>query len=435
MFRKRWTVILLAIGLLVLPLSGGAAKKKQIVWWSGAWLCQKEVPGEHQAYDLEEVFEKEYPDIDLKVVPIPWEGMYNKMLIAAKTGNVPDLMSIESFLGWTQEFASAGNLKDLTDFMVNEIGEDTFYRGVLEGCKYEGSYYVIPYRNSVRALVYNKNMFEAAGLGPSEPPETWYELLDYAKKLTKDTDGDGVIDQYGFGYPVARFCTVAPEYLRSEMRAFDADILSEDMTKCTMNTPEAKKAIRFWTDLVTKYHVVSPEVVSYSDDDDWRTFGAGATAMAMVGPWAIETYDRLYPDLDYGVAMLPSLKRGVPGSFGMVHMGWCVGKGTQHWEAVKKFMKFALRPEIDAWLTDSLPAVKASTNAPAWKERLQKCPGLAVYTEQLEHSYPSILLLPGGPQIAREVNLAIQRIILGADFDTVINEATTIIDELLQKKW
>ena len=43
-------------------------------------------------------------------------------------------------------------------------------------------------------LFYNKKLFEKAGL---QPPKTWSEFVDTAKKLTKDTNGDGKIDQWG----------------------------------------------------------------------------------------------------------------------------------------------------------------------------------------------------------------------------------------------
>ena len=42
------------------------------------------------------------------------------------------------------------------------------------------------------ALFYRKDLFEEAGLDPEKPPKTFEEFLEYAKALTKDTDGDGL---------------------------------------------------------------------------------------------------------------------------------------------------------------------------------------------------------------------------------------------------
>jgi multiple sugar transport system substrate-binding protein len=273
-------------------------------------------------------------------------------------------------------------------------------------------------------------MFKEAGLDPDKPPQTWAQLREYALKLTKDTNGDGVTDQWGFGYPAARFTTVAPEYLRAVMRSYGADILNEDMTACTIDTPEAIEAIRFYTDLVTKDKVVTPDIITYSDDDDWQSFGNQAQAMAMVGPWAVETYDKSYSDVNYGVATIPSNEQGVPGQFGLVHMGWMVSARTKHKKEVFDLIKFTLRPEVDAWFTDSTPAVKTAWENPAFSSRY-KPEVIKTYKTQMGNSISSILLIPPGPQIAREVNVAVQRIILGMDAETVVKEAKMIIDDLL----
>lgn len=421
---------LLVMSVLLLVGVSVVAAEREVVWWVGAWICQ-DVPGEDQAYRLEREFEAAYPEVDVVVVPVAWEGMLEKFLLAAQTGNLPDVMTTESFLGWTQLFASYGHMMDLTELM-EEIGEDTFFPGVLEGCRYKGRYYAIPYRNSTRVLVYNKDMFRAAGLDPDKPPETWAQLLDYAQKLTVDSDGDGNPEQWGFSYPLARFCTVAPEYLRAVMRSYGADILSADMKQCTITSPEAIEAIRFYTDLVTKYKVVPPEVISWSDDDDWQAFGARLTAMAMVGPWAIETYSLLYPDLDYGVATIPSNTPGIPGEFGLIHMGWMVSAHTKVKEDAFNLIRFTLRPEVNAWFTDSTPAVRDAWDEPGFTQRFRR-DVVEVMKEQMEHSISSILLLPTGPQIAREVNTAIQRIILGMDLETVLGETEVVIEELLEE--
>ena len=56
---------------------------------------------------------------------------------------------------------------------------------------------------------------------------------------------------------------------------------------------------------------------------------------------------------------------------------------------------------------------------------------IETYKTQMENSISSILLIPPGPEIAREVNVAIQRIILGMEVETVVKEAKMVIDDLL----
>ncbi len=420
------------VGCLLVGMLGGVgmgAQKTEIEWWVGSWICQPEI-GKGMAFRAQAEFEAEYPDVKVNVVCVAWEGMLEKFILASQTGQLPDVMTSESAWGWTQLFASYGHYTPITD-LVMEIGEDTFFEPVLEGNRFRGEYYSIPYRNSTRVFVWNKDMFEAAGLDPNQPPRTWDEVLEYAQKLTRDTTGDGRIDQWGFTYPVARFTTAAPEYLRAVMFAFGADILNAELTASTLLEPKAIEAVTFYTDLVTKYGVVSPEVISMDDNDDWAAFGTEMAAMAMVGPWALATYDTVWPDVNYGVTTIPSNDPDTVGKFGLVHMAWMVSRHTQDKDAVYDFIRFVLRPEVNAWFADSTPAVLTAWEYEGFTSRYSE-EAREVMALQLENSVDSVLLIPAGPQIAREVNVAIQRIILGMDVETSLREAHIIINELIQ---
>lgn len=442
MSRSRQVLTILV--LLIVPLfvfAGGQKEaegsgKVKLTWWVGSWQTQ-ENPNDRQAYDFKTIFEKEYPDIVLEVVPVDWEGMHDKLLLAAMTNNNPSIMDSEDCLGWTAEFASTGNTMDLTDFMKNEIGLDKWAIPMaLENATYKGRLYSFPYRNSTRAFVWNKDLFSQAGLDPQSPPKTWANVLDYGKKITKG-------NHYGFSYPLKRFCTVAPEYVRSLMDAYGADITSRDFTKGTINTPEAKQAITFWTDLVTKEKIVPMDIINNDDNNDFIMFGTGITGMCMVGPWAIDTYKSQSPNLKYGVTTIPSNQEGKIGRYGLTSMGHVIRKTVTDAErkAIYAFLKMQIRPEINVWYTDDLPA---AANFP--REGKNPITGRAInflddpyyapFYAQLSGggTLPSALLHPAGPKIAQEVNVALQRIILGQEVGLVLDEANVIISDLLKGK-
>ena len=60
----------------------------------------------------------------------------------------------------------------------------------------EDAIYVMPWNTQVLYVYYRPSMFEAAGVSV---PQTYEEFLDICEKLTRDTDGDGKTDVYGFG--------------------------------------------------------------------------------------------------------------------------------------------------------------------------------------------------------------------------------------------
>src|SRR5438876_1198328 len=69
-----------------------------------------------------------------------------------------------------------------------------FWPALWANATVDGELYAIPYQNSTPLLYYNKEHFKEAGLNPDKPPQTWAELVDAAKKLTK-------ADRMGFGLP------------------------------------------------------------------------------------------------------------------------------------------------------------------------------------------------------------------------------------------
>ena len=96
--------------------------------------------------------------------------------------------------------------------------------------KHGGRMHAMPGDYMTMVLFYNTEMFKAAGLNPDKPPKTWDEFLQYAKKLTRDTDGDGKVDQWGFG-------TVGAKSPGFSLRfgpfiwSFGGDYLTPDMKK------------------------------------------------------------------------------------------------------------------------------------------------------------------------------------------------------------
>jgi ABC-type glycerol-3-phosphate transport system substrate-binding protein len=440
MRTSKWLIVgFILLMSAALVFAGGQKGDKgtegalKLEWLVGSWLTQDH-PDEQQAYDIEKVFEKEYPNIDVVVIPVAWEGLHDKYLLAAQTNNLPHIMTSEDFLGWTIEAASTGNLMDLTDFVNNDVGRDKWRTDmVIENASWKGRVWAFPYRNSTRALVWNKDMFAEAGLDPEQPPQTWVQLREYGNKVTND-------DQYGFSYPLKRFCTVAPEYVRSIMDAYGADITNDDITEATINTPEAKQAITFWTDMVKKDKMIPMDILNNDDNNDYTMFSSEITAMCMVGPWTVDTFRVQNPDLNYGVTTIPSNKEGEIGRFGLVSMGWVVRKDVTEAEkeAIFTFLRYQIRPDVNVWFTDSLPVtatVPKDVPHPITGriKNFEDDPRYRVFLKQLEYTYTSALLHPAGPKIAREVNMALQRIVLGQDADTVLDEANQIINELLEE--
>jgi multiple sugar transport system substrate-binding protein len=141
---------------------------------------------------LEEGFETEYPNVDLNITAYP-EGNYGvKLDTAIAAGKAPDLVLV-----FGPEQMRAGLLLPLDD-AIAEAGVDlsTYVPAIVTpgdefSCAYEDSLYCIgSYAGSVQML-YNKDLFDAAGIPYPEayPPMTPDEFVDIACQLTDEAAG------------------------------------------------------------------------------------------------------------------------------------------------------------------------------------------------------------------------------------------------------
>lgn len=130
---------------------------------------------------------------------IPWDGgsYSNTLLQAAIGGGGPDVATFK--LTATPSFVNNGLLENLDPYIANwaqkdDINENMY--SVMKSASVTDSVYVMPWNVQVLYVYYRPSMFNEAGIGV---PTTYEEFLEACAKLTRDTNGDGKTDVYGFG--------------------------------------------------------------------------------------------------------------------------------------------------------------------------------------------------------------------------------------------
>lgn len=161
-----------------------------------------------------------------------------------------------------------------TDDMMQDILDNYRYDGESTGT---GDLYGLPYDSSVFAYAYNKELFDEAGLDYPDPdnPYTYDEFVEVCKQLTKDTDGDGEIDQWGMG---AANAFMLYQYVWSNGASF----LSDDYRTVTIDTPEFIEACQKFVDL-TLVHQVTPTVEQDASLGVYQRWLAGQEAFYACG--------------------------------------------------------------------------------------------------------------------------------------------------------
>lgn len=228
-------------------------------------------------------FQAENPDVVVKMQLIPWGTYYDKLTLSLAYGGAPEVFVVHA--ARLPEFASFDVLRPLDSLYASDskplVAAD-FAPVPWAATFYKGRHVALPLDVHPIGLYYNTRLFQDAGIvdahGQARPPTNWDEFVTDAKKLTKDTDGDGRPDQWGFVFTNQRtnWLTFAGQ--------FGGGIMTADGKRSAMDSPGSLEASRRMRDLIVKYKVAStPEGF-----DAWLAFRQGKAAMAMEGIYMLQ---------------------------------------------------------------------------------------------------------------------------------------------------
>ena len=167
--------------------SGGGDGQVTLTYWN---LTAADMPFETE---LIEAFESEHPDIRIKMEQVPVENFHDKVVLAAQTGTLPDV--IQNIPEWTSDFYEAGAILDITADIQDVL--DTYIEGGMELTKWNDSYYGLPFRFGTSGIFVNQQMLEEKNITIPED-WTWDQFYEIAGELTDSEQG-----VYGFGLPGA----------------------------------------------------------------------------------------------------------------------------------------------------------------------------------------------------------------------------------------
>ena len=140
-------------------------------------------------------FEKTHPYV--KVIyesGIPKKDYADWLAEQVLKGEQPDLFMVPE--NDFSMLASAGALKSL-DTLLTDDERTAFYPVAYKAGQYQGVSYALPVESNPIMMCVNKDLLEKEGISIPESGWTLADFYEICKKVTKDTNGDGVVDQYG----------------------------------------------------------------------------------------------------------------------------------------------------------------------------------------------------------------------------------------------
>ncbi|OWV96470.1 ABC transporter substrate-binding protein [Rhizobium sp. R72] len=313
--------LLAATSVATLCLVSGASAAEKVEMWvrTGIGESFKKVVEAYNSSHENQVVATE----------VPFSELVQKYATAIAGGQAPDALSMD--LIYNPAFAAAGQLEDLTDWAKKLPYFNSLSPSHVRLGTYQDRVYGLPLSVETSVFAWNKDLYKKAGLDPEKAPATWEEITANAEKIRKLGD-----DTYGF-YFSGGGCGGCMIFTFTPLTwGAGADILSADGKTATLDTPQMRKAVDYYRDMVKKDLV--PASAASDNGANFLTFTNGKIGQQSLGAFAIGTLVTEHPDINFGVTLIPGVD-GKPSSFAGGD-NFVITKGTKKIDAVKEFLEY-----------------------------------------------------------------------------------------------
>lgn len=310
---KKTLVLLLALALALTLAVSALAEPVTITYahFSGAGAQEETLKA------MIAVFEEKNPDIKVDLQITGYDDYFTKLATTVGGGNAPDVfeMNMENYLAYMLRGACA----DLTGL----VNADNYSAGTLEAVSANGALYAVPMSFSTCVLIYNKALFDQAGIDYPTADWTWTEVQVAAEAIKALGD-----DIWGYYQPITY-----NEFYKS-VKGNGGSLLNEDYTAFTVNSEANVAVLDAMLNRVRGEGHVQPTAEEMAGRGDWDLFTEGKLGMIITGIWAFPTFTEKC-DFDWDIVVEPGFATKSTFFFANVN---CVSPSSDKKEAAAKFI-------------------------------------------------------------------------------------------------
>lgn len=415
--KKRWISVALALSMTAALCAGcgdngagnedtGSGEKTLEVWVAP---LDDDTAGNWDP--LLEEWEKEN-DCTVNVTVVPWDSYEATYTSALNNGEGPDVgyMYNEMF----PTYIDSGAVEDMSEYVTDEDKEE--YKYLANGYMMDGQYGWPIVTGVPFILYYNTDILAELG---EQPPETWDDFVRICKKATKDTDGDGEIDQYGYATGMntsdVGAVQVLNAYYYSALWQNGGQIYEDDLKSVAFNNEAGKEAMT-WLQELTQY--MNQDFMSQSWSEAFaNVFGAGKAAFGVYRSSQTDetVFAETYPDLKWDY--VTSLKNTDYGTFGATDC-LTLMSAAEDKELAMDFIKYVTGAEFMEQYHEKCPGAALTVSEPyTGDEKMEK-----IYTEDID-KWHGLQVGPCGVDILTQ---------LAADFQGIMTEEMTVDEALTE---
>ena len=274
-----------------------------------------------------DAYTAQHPNVKIEVQVTSWNEYWTKLEAAATSGQMPDIFWMHT--NELLKYADNGMLADCSDIVdTSKFSEIS----LSNASGSDGTLYAVPKDKDTVALVYNKEMFDAAGVSYPDESWTWDDLTDASQKIYDATGkygymayGDDQLGYWNFVYQNGGY------------------ILNEDKTQAGFTQPATAEAMKFYIGL--QQYDWCPDQNYFAETAPGTAFFSEKGAMFFEGDWNILAELQNYPEMQgkWDVAVLPKAPNPVNGDGRATisnGLSYATAANNKNLDTVKDVLKF-----------------------------------------------------------------------------------------------
>lgn len=373
-----------------------------LTWWTGqADQAQTILEG------LADEFEDQHPNVTIEVssgAPST-EDLLQKLSSSFAGGTYPDISY--AFGSWASELAESERTLDITEQVADpKVGWDEFSGAARATAQADGETTIgFPAVVDNLSLLYNKTVFDAAGVGYPTEDWTWDDFRAAAKELT-----DPATTTYGYGYGVSGSEETTWQFW-PHLWQRSGEILDTDGTTATFDSDAGVEALEFLREMAVEDKSV---YLDQTDTKFTQLFASDQIGMVTSGPWTL--YDLKAAGTQYGVVPLPAYD-GKHTTISGADL-WVLfdhqDVNREYW--AYEFTKWLTDPEQDVrWnvVYGNLPLRESEIDSPEFQAQVAEMPGLDIMAENGHNATIPRPTVPGYVNLSEAVGVAISEVLQG----------------------
>lgn len=319
-FRTSTAILALSLGMFgFVP----AALAETVVDFTVAEYSSKTGPFFQEVADA---FQAENPDIKINIEVVPWDTLLQRLTTDVAGGSAPDISIIGT--RWLLDFAAQGVAEPIDAYLTPEF-KSVFVDSFMAPSVIDGQIMGLPVAASARAMMINKDLYDAAG---ATAPTNWDEFYEASKKIA------ALPDTFAFGLQGKEIETDA--YYYYSLWTHGGDILKSDGSS-GLDTPEALEAVKLYKQMIDE-GLTQPSPTNYNREDVFNLFKQGKVGTIFTFPMLIPQIKEEAPNMHYEILPFPEGK--AKATYGVTDT-LMVFADSDAKEAAWKFIEFAYKDE------------------------------------------------------------------------------------------